>query len=490
MIEFVKRWFLVSLFLIFGLSKGHAADVSDSVVQIFAIGEVVTEVGLGSGFVWQGKHGKYIVTSLHTLAGAESIYYKKGENEVDLEVYKIDKESDLALLKAKSGSIDLPALPLGDEQPVEDRVYKIYGYPGGIRISKSERLFFSGSTEQNVPMKDILSYGVVRSVTDSGYPQSSVKLLILDDSITPGHSGAPIVDPNDDNKVIGIGQGGLSNIGLHHLDWAVHAKTYLPKLEERGVVEDIAHMAVSKVKSRFSVPAGAVVAPLEGERSKFYHIGQASLEDVLESVIDDRVDEEEQWFSRSELNDIKDNAKKNDYDLTVAINLFKNKQTGAMVYVPANIPRSKPVMEDNGLLVFDAGRVRMYMQAIKGNNFSEAMANKDQFVRYLYGKESDVPNWKIDKASKWTYEDHKPEKGSWEQSEIRYVPPLNDPRSGAEIYGYIDYNDKVGRGNFFGLAIVWSDYDNWTEKGDKKISDDDIFFWVDAAGWVSGFVPK
>ncbi len=45
----------------------------------------------------------------------------------------------------------------------------------------------------------------------------------MSSGITPGHSGAPIIDSEDNNKVIGIGSGGLSNIGFQRVNWAVPA---------------------------------------------------------------------------------------------------------------------------------------------------------------------------------------------------------------------------------------------------------------------------
>lgn len=75
----------------------QAAGVEDSIVKIIA-GE-----RSGTSFVWQGERDKYIATSLHTLAGATEIYYNKTLSRYELEVYKIDKESDLALLRPKRG---------------------------------------------------------------------------------------------------------------------------------------------------------------------------------------------------------------------------------------------------------------------------------------------------------------------------------------------------------------------------------------------------
>ena len=476
----VSRAVITSL-LILVISSVHASSVEESVVKIIA-GE-----NAGTGFVWEGQHGKYIATSLHTLAGAKSVYYNKVLSRFELEVYKIDKESDLALLRAKSGKIELPALKLGDIQPIQDRRYWIYGYPAGVSKIQGDSLEFSRG-EHNIPMRDYLDSQIVKKITAIGYPQASLKLLRVSSGITPGHSGAPIIDPEDNNKVIGIGAGGLSNIGFQRVNWAVPALTYLPSLEEQGAKESTASMSVSKDARKFSVRTEEAAPPLESEQIKYYNIGRLPLEDLLQSVIEYDVDPEDQWFSQDELNSIRKDAKKNNYDLKAPIDIYQNTQTGAMVYVPAAIPRSSISIEDDNMLVFDAGRVRMHLQIIKGYSFAEALDRKNDFLTILDRKYG-INGWSVDTRSEWTYDEpiHYPDKGYWENSIIKYKPEpgVHDRLSEADIYFSIDYNDDREYGNFLGIAVMGLDYENWIDG-----VDDELYFLVDAAAWVSGFIPN
>ncbi len=143
-------------------------------------------------------------------------------------------------------------MELAGVDPVEDRRYWIYGYPAGVQKVQGDSLEFSRA-EHNIPMRDYLDHQVVKKITASGFPQASLKLLRVSSGITPGHSGAPIIDPEDNNKVIGIGSGGLSNIGFQRVNWAVPALTYLPSLEGQDAREGIASLSVSNGARKFSV---------------------------------------------------------------------------------------------------------------------------------------------------------------------------------------------------------------------------------------------
>ena len=471
---------VILLVLIFGrFSNAGAGNVEDSVVKIIAGKNAST------GFVWEGKHGKYIATSLHTVAGATTVYYNKTLTRFELEVYKIDKESDLALLRAKSGNIDLPALKLGDIEPVVDRRYWIYGYPAGVSKVQGDSLEFSRA-EHNVPMKDYLNNQVIKKITADGYPKPSLKLLRVSSGITPGHSGAPIIDPKDDNKVIGIGAGGLSNIGFQRVNWAVPALTYLPSLEEQGVQENTASMPASEDAGKFSLRTEEVAPLLEAESLKYYKIGQVPLIELLESLVDDGIALEDQWFDQDALRYVKTDAKENNYDLKAPIDIYQNIQTGAMVYIPAVIRHESISLEDDNMLVVDGGRTRMYIQIIKGDSFRDALLNKNNFLAFLNRKYG-VNNWRVDKKSEWTYEKplHHPDIGYWENETFKYKPGPGYRLSEANISSRIKYNDEQQYGNFLGVAVMGLDYENWDDK-----HDDEMYFLIDSCAWIAGFVPN
>ena len=218
----------------------------------------------------------------------------------ELEVYKVDKESDLALLRPKRGAVTQPALKLGNIEPVDGKKYMIYGFPAGVLHVQGDSLEFS-KAKHNIAMKDYLANEVVKKVTASGFPQASLKLLRVSSGITPGHSGAPIIDPSDDNAVIGIGAGGLSNVGYQRVNWAVPALTYRPKLETRGSQENVARLSLSQDKRKFGMLSEKAAAPLATSQSKYYNIDQIPLEDLLESLNEPGVNPEEQTVNAEDL---------------------------------------------------------------------------------------------------------------------------------------------------------------------------------------------
>jgi len=473
--QFIAAWCL----LLLGFSSAHSNSVEESVVKVIAGDHA------GTGFVWEGEQGKYIATSLHTLAGASRIYYNKVLSRFELEVYKIDKESDLALLRAKQGKIELPSLKLGNIQPVRDRRYWIYGYPAGVSKVQGDSLEFSRA-EHNIPMKDYLDSQVVKKITASGYPQPTLKLLRVSSGITPGHSGAPIIDVENNNTVIGIGAGGLSNIGFQRVNWAVPALTYLPVLEKQGTIENTGSLTVSRDERKFSVRTEPAPPPLESKKLKFYHIGQVPLEDLLESLVDDGVAVEDQWFDQSGLEHIKRKARTNSYNMKAPIDIYQNLQTGVMVYIPATIPRQSLTMEGGDILVVNGGRTRMYLQIVKGDSFRDALLRKNRFMAFL-DRKYNVNQWPEDTESEWNYEEpeHYPEIGYWINEIIKYKPGPEYKLSEANITFRIKYDDDQQYGNLLGVAIMGLDYDNWIDG-----PDDEMYFLIDACAWVAGFVPN
>jgi len=468
---------LIACLILSGTATTEAAGVEDSVVKIIA-GE-----HSGTGFVWQGKHDKYIATSLHTLAGATEIFYNKTLSRYELEVYKIDKESDLALLRPKTGEINQPALKLGNTEPVDGKKYWIYGFPAGVLQVQGDSLEFS-KAKHNIPMKDYLDHEVVKKVTASGFPQASLKLLRVSSGITPGHSGAPIIDPGDNNTVIGIGAGGLSNVGYQRVNWAVPARTYLPKLEARGSQESVAGLSLSNGDRKFSMRSEIAAPPLVTGQSKYYHIDRVPLEDLLVSINaeEEDQDQDDQTIDFEALDSIREEATENDYDLAALIDVYQNTQTGAMVFIPVAIPRSSLFMQDD-LLIADTGRIQMYLQIAETDSLDDALQAKDDYIAFLDTKLG-TGNWKIDREWSDDEPSHDPEDGSWERSILKYKgDSAEEALSDIDVFLEIDYDDEDEYGDFLGVAVVGHDYPNFDRR------DDELLFLVNACAWVSGFVP-
>ena len=170
------------------------AEVEPSVVT------VLTDVGLGSGVVWD--EDGVIVTNHHVVDGANTVQVAFADGErVPATVVATDPRTDLAVLQTERR--DLPAAPFSDELPLVGSLAIAIGTPLGL-----EETVTAG----------IIS-GLHRQVPGSATQSSAlVDLLQTDAAISPGNSGGALVAA--DGRVIGINvaylppSGGAVSIGF------------------------------------------------------------------------------------------------------------------------------------------------------------------------------------------------------------------------------------------------------------------------------------
>ena len=136
---------------------------------------------LGSGFIID-KEG-FVVTNNHVIQDADQIKVKLGgDMEYDAEVVGRDANTDLALLKIKTGK-DLPFLKLGDSDELKIGQWVVaIGSPFGL--------------ERTVTAGIVSAKG---RVIGSGPYDNFIQ---TDASINPGNSGGPLI--NMDGEVVGI----------------------------------------------------------------------------------------------------------------------------------------------------------------------------------------------------------------------------------------------------------------------------------------------
>jgi len=451
--------------------------VEDSVVRIIAGKQV------GTGFVWEGaQNRKYVATALHTLAGSSRIFYDTVSPETELRVHKMDKESDLALLLPKSSKINKPALDLSDSNPAADKRYMIYGYPAGVKLVQGDSLEFSAG-RQNVTMRELLPNNILREVTASGYPQETLKILRVSSGITPGHSGAPIVDQGN-NTVIGIGAGGLSKRGFRRVNWAVPASSYLLNLERRGASGDTDALApAAEAAFKFSAPAKDAPPSLSTRGKKYYKIYEVPLDELLTSLSTEADEDEPAILDAELIQEIMAEAREEGYTLSeVLIDVYQNTETGAMIFVPAGAELSS--QGDVLRASSKDDRVVMYFQIVQSNSFREALRAKDRFMAFL--DQELGADWALDPGS-----DHEPQhdrrQGLWDLWLSKYQPA--DADADADIEGdlvvtlEIDYSDEERYGDFLGVAVAG--------RGFSRYSEDDyaLLHQMDVCALISGFVP-
>lgn len=444
---------VISAILTISSLPSYAQISKESIVRITANGQV------GTGFVWQGQsQQKYIVSSLHTLAGAQSIYYNKVSQETKLIVFKVDFESDLALLRPATNTIPLPALAIGNDLPKMGARYSIYGFPAGVKLVQGDSIEFSDA-QHNVALIDFLPSTIVRDLTASGFPKQSLRVLRVSSGITPGHSGAPIIDLAN-NQVIGIGAGGLSKAGFRRVNWAVPANAYLLALEANGQAVDVSTLSPnieSNYKHSVTDDTGDEDASLIAGDSKFYHIYQVDMQTLINSLIESQ-DNENPIIDSEKLAEILQDADTIGYHLQDAmINIYQHVETGSMMFVPASAS-----LEIAGNIVLASSidaRLMMYVEVQQRASFDDAINAKNAYKDIILAS-LDVDDWSIGAESdEEPYHDE--ESGTWESWQVFKHTAGSETESEIDLTLNIQYSDV--NATFFGVAIITEEWPTFTQ---------------------------
>lgn len=440
-----------------------------------AVGRVIAKNGSknrnSTGFVWESSSGKrYIVTCLHGVVGAEKLYFDIIANELD--IVKVDKESDLVLLVPKSEKFSLsksPALKLTDSAPSSSKTYKIYGFPAGVKTIQGDELKLSDA-DQIIAMKDYLSNDNLNAVTSRGYPEKAFKVLRVSSGITPGHSGAPIIDPQNKNSVIGIGSGGLSFKGFERVNWAAPAEYYLPKLESAGKGPETVKSIQPPKEVDYQYSATSTNEGVaKNDNSTFYGTYTIPLSEIYENI-DPQIKDFIKMLSDEYNYDFKD----------MMLDIYSDYNTGATIAVPAGIPLS--TKDDMFIASANNDNIQMLVKVGESSSFDASFDKIKSFDNYILSQEE----WESDLKRK----EEKPyeEDGWWEQTRFMSVKEYDEEyKEDVEIHWLsadysIEYEDDWA--DYLGVAVMGFDVD--------QMSDDDELLYQKMAicTQLTGFAIK
>ena len=151
----------------------YYANLSDSVVQIFANRENANS--FGSGFFI--NNDKYVVTNFHVVKDAKKMYVmlKEGQYAYEAKLFAFDSQNDIAILKMNS-EIKHNYLPLTTDSKKNDNVYTC-GFATNYTVSSGKVM------DTNAPYKD--NY-----------------YIDISNIVYCGNSGGPAL--NEKGEVIGI----------------------------------------------------------------------------------------------------------------------------------------------------------------------------------------------------------------------------------------------------------------------------------------------
>lgn len=174
-----------------------------------------------TGFWIQDRETVGIVTALHGVVDCDTIEAENDYNSpFELEIIKVDMDRDVALLGGETLedlSVDGLSIETGVEGLLdEDKDLFVIGYPVNLPTQRRTDLKYLGLKK----LINLIPEGsnILPSLSRRGSPSLNSPMLDLQGHLLPGHSGAPIF--NQDNKLIGVGNGGLQ-AGTIEIGWAV-----------------------------------------------------------------------------------------------------------------------------------------------------------------------------------------------------------------------------------------------------------------------------
>lgn len=170
-----------------------------------------------------------IVTALHGVVHCQSITALPGDGvsgakAVVLEIDQVDIVRDLALLSPVP--TETVVLPTNGLQTVSSSAAGaltnlcVIGYPLGISAQlTSQQINVRPHLHQRLADLIPSDQELLAALRDRNSPGPETQVLSLEAALTPGHSGAPII--NRYNQVIGVANGGLAKEGAVMISWAM-----------------------------------------------------------------------------------------------------------------------------------------------------------------------------------------------------------------------------------------------------------------------------
>src|SRR5258708_610458 len=171
---------------------------------------------IATGFIFDRADA--VVTCMHVVIGGEGVKVIFSGSTREAKVERVLRGSDLAILHLNK-PLETHPIKIADGSPKAGQAIIALGYPLAAPVIKS----MEGSIRRvgGTTLSDLIGQEEVRrEITATGLPSLSSPIVDLQISLTPGMSGAPIID--DKGNVVGIGNGGLEK-GTTELTWAIAA---------------------------------------------------------------------------------------------------------------------------------------------------------------------------------------------------------------------------------------------------------------------------
>jgi serine protease Do len=185
-------------------SESYVSTIGEAVKSSVTI---KSEAGHGSGFVI-APNG-YIITNYHVIANAEelTVVFNNGAELGDVEVIRVSKVYDLALIKVTAKSLKPFLLDASPEIPIGKEIYAV-------------------GTPTSEDLAQTVSKGIISGKRKL---DNLADLVQIDASINGGNSGGAIVDKK--GLVYGVVSSKISGAGIEGVAFGIPANQVLDRLK-------------------------------------------------------------------------------------------------------------------------------------------------------------------------------------------------------------------------------------------------------------------
>lgn len=204
-----------------GPSLHVVQTASDSVFHLLASGCVVAGRPalnrLATGFAVRVNGDVQLVTALHAVAGCTSWEIQHQTHPFATSVLRVYRPADLALLEKPAG-LHIVGLGMTNTLPSPGQVLEALGYGSTPSLNPSHVFVRLGGGQTIAQL--VRSTEVTGAITKQRFPDVDAPIINLESHLTPGDSGAPIID--DAGVVVGVANGNLMQ-GAWPYSWAFPA---------------------------------------------------------------------------------------------------------------------------------------------------------------------------------------------------------------------------------------------------------------------------
>lgn len=244
-------------------SNATVVAAEESVFHVVASrcqrGGVAVDDRVSSGFGVVAGGQLRLVTALHGVAGCTDVTLQYKDTPFVSRIAKFYKKADLVLLDAPD-DLHLPGLVIASHPPVPGQELEAIGYGSTLAINPRHAVIRLGGSSTIRSL--VKNSKIIAAMQGQGFPDVKAPIINIDSPLTPGDSGAPLID--DKGGVVGIANGNLLE-GTSPDSWAFPISNVIDLLTSTDSAPS--RLVLANVLIADEVGTAAVPAPSENRTS-------------------------------------------------------------------------------------------------------------------------------------------------------------------------------------------------------------------------------